>query len=95
MDGNFDNWREQLIGARVVEDTHTGTRSTGDLGHSAEIVRKLNEQAPGCSRDTLLRELNRETYTAEVLAVQAQRCSATRRAFHRDGFSRRGREGSG
>ena len=58
-DGNLDSWRENFIGVRVVEDTHTGTRSTVDHGHSTELVRKLNEQDPGRYREIPLRELNR------------------------------------
>ncbi len=52
-------WREQHIGIRVVEDTRTGTHSTVDHGHSAELVRRLNEQEPGRYREIPLRELNR------------------------------------
>jgi hypothetical protein len=42
-----------------VEDTHTGTHATVDLGISTDIVRKLNEQEPGRYREIPLRELNR------------------------------------
>jgi len=58
-DRRFDNWIETFRGTRIVEDTHTGIRGTVDLGHSTEIVRKLNEQEPGRYREIPLGELNR------------------------------------
>jgi hypothetical protein len=59
QDDMYAAWREQHIGVSTVEDTHTGTRSTLDHGHSAELVRKLNEQEPGRYREIPLGELNR------------------------------------
>jgi hypothetical protein len=58
-DRRFDNWSEAFRGTRIVEDTHTGTHATVDLGISTDIVRKLNEQEPGRYREIPLRELNR------------------------------------
>jgi hypothetical protein len=58
-DRRFDNWIENFRGTRIVEDTHTGTRATVDLGHSTEIVRRLNDQEPGRYREIPLRDLNR------------------------------------
>ncbi len=39
-----EKYREQHVGTRVIEDMATGTRTTVDLAHSADIVRRLNQQ---------------------------------------------------
>jgi hypothetical protein len=44
QDRRDENWREQHVGTRIVEDMATGTRTTQDLAHSAELVRRLNQQ---------------------------------------------------
>ena len=59
-DDMYAAWREQHIGVRVVEDTIGGTRRTVELGHSTELVRKLNEREPGRYREIPLRELNHQ-----------------------------------
>ena len=38
-----DKWTEVIQGTRIVEDTLTGERRDVDLGHSKEIVRRLNQ----------------------------------------------------
>ena len=38
-----DKWTEVIRGTRIVEDTLTGERRDMDLGHSTEIVRRLNQ----------------------------------------------------
>ena len=43
-DRSHASWREQHVGTRIVEDMATGTRTTQDLAHSAELVRRLNQQ---------------------------------------------------
>lgn len=58
QDNMFADWQEQYRGTRAVEDILTGTRSTVDLGHSTELVRRLNEREPGRYREIPLRELD-------------------------------------
>jgi hypothetical protein len=43
-DRGHASWREQHVGTRIVEDMATGTRTTQDLAHSADLVRRLNQQ---------------------------------------------------
>jgi len=38
-----DKWTEVIRGTRIIEDTVTRERWDADLGHSREIVRRLNE----------------------------------------------------
>ncbi len=54
------NWREQHVGTRIVEDMATGTRTVEDLAHSADLVRKLNQQEGyDRYREIPARDLNR------------------------------------
>lgn len=54
-----NNWTEAFRGTRVVEDTRTGARSDVNLGYSAEIVRRLNQQEGyDRYREIPLRDLN-------------------------------------
>lgn len=47
---------EVIIGRRTVLDTHTGDRSSVDLGDSKQIVDRLNQRDPGRYKEIPLRD---------------------------------------